>query len=117
MNGEEIRIITLPPMRIASFYAFGKNPETSACAKMIEWAEAHSCWLEPPAVRVFGFNNPDPADGSPNYGYEFWLTIGPEVHQEEDFKIKQFAGGLYAVMNCDVTGDPREIIPTTWAGW
>jgi AraC family transcriptional regulator len=114
MDGEETRIVTLPPMRMASFYAFGKSPETSAYAKMITWAEAHSCWLEPPAVRAFGFNNPDPAEGSPNYGYEFWLTIDPEVQQEEEFKIKDFSGGLYAVLNCYVSGSPWEIIPTTW---
>jgi AraC family transcriptional regulator len=114
MDGEEIRIVTLPPMRMASFYAFGKSPETSAYAKMATWAEAHSCWLEPPAVRAFGFNNPDPAEGSPNYGYEFWLTIDPAVQQEEEFKIKDFSGGLYAVLNCYVSGSPWEIIPTTW---
>jgi AraC family transcriptional regulator len=115
MDMEEIRIVNLPPMRMASFYAFGESPETKAYDKMIKWAEAHSCWLVPPAVRVFGFNNPDPSEGSPNYGYEFWLTIGPEVQQDEDIKIKQFSGGLYAVMNCDVSGDPGEFIPTAWS--
>jgi hypothetical protein len=30
MENQEIRIITLPPMQVASFYAFGSNPELKA---------------------------------------------------------------------------------------
>ena len=114
MATEQVRIVSLPPMLMASFYAFGENPELEAWDKMMKWAKAHSCWLEPPATRIFGFNNPDPAEGSPNYGYEFWLTTDPDILQDKEIKIKQFTGGVYAVLNCDVAGDPGEIIPTTW---
>jgi AraC family transcriptional regulator len=114
MTTEQVRIVSLPPMRVASFYAFGESPETAAWDKMVRWAKSHSLWLEPPDIRVFGFNNPDPAEGSPNYGYEFWLTSNHEILQDEEMKIKQFTGGLYAVMHCDVPGDPGEFIPSTW---
>jgi AraC family transcriptional regulator len=114
MTEEQIRIMTLPPMRVASFYAYGESPETDAWGKMIRWAKKHSCWQEPPATRIFGFDNPEPADGTPNHGYEFWLTIGPDVQEDEQVKIKEFAGGLYAVIHCDVSGNPWDIIPLTW---
>jgi AraC family transcriptional regulator len=64
--------------------------------------------------RIFGFNNPDPSPGSPNYGYEFWIVIGPEVEAEGEVKIKEIPGGLYAVTRCEVRGDAYEIIPGTW---
>ncbi len=65
--------------------------------------------------RFFGFNNPDPSPGSPNYGYEQWLTVGPDIQPEGDVKIKNFGGGLYAVTRCKL---PQ--ITETWrrlAAW
>ena len=50
--------------------------------------------------RYLGFNNPSPTPGSPNYGYEQWITVGPEVEPDNDIKIKQFGGGLYAITRC-----------------
>lgn len=114
MNNQEVRIVTLPPMRVASFYAFSSSPELEALEKAATWAKAHNCWHEAPATRVFGFNNPDPSAGSPNYGYEFWVTISPGVKPENDMKIIDCPGGLYAVLNCNVSGDHYEIIPSTW---
>lgn len=114
MKDQEIRIVTLPPLRVASFYAFSSSPETEAWNKAVIWAKAHDCWREAPSVRIFGFNNPDPSPGSPNYGYEFWLTIGPDVLTDIDTKIKDFSGGRYAILRCDVTANLGEIIPASW---
>ena len=114
MENQDIRIITLPPLRVASFYAFCKNPETEAWDKVYKWANSHGVWQDAPMVRIFGFNNPNPSEGSPNYGYEFWLTIGTEVITDGETKIKDFSGGLYAVLFCDVSGNPWDIIPATW---
>lgn len=114
MDKQEVRIVNLPAMRVASFHAFSASPETDAFSKTFSWAKAHGYWKQPPEVRIFGFNNPDPSEGSPNYGYEFWLTVGPEVQEDAQVKIKEFPGGLYAVMYCDVSGDSYDIIPSTW---
>jgi DNA gyrase inhibitor GyrI len=114
MEEQNVRIIKLPAMRVVSFHAFSKSPETDAWVKLAAWAKAHDCWQEAPARRIFGFNNPDPSPGSPNYGYEFWLTINNDFEENNGIKIIDFPGGLYAVMNCDVSGDPWEIIPATW---
>ena len=114
MENIDIRIITLPPMRVASFYDFSASPETEAWKKAVSWAKSRGYWQEPPATRIFGFNNPDPSAGSPNYGYEFWLTIGPDQPSDNEMKIKEFSGGLYAVSRCEVPTDPWESIPAAW---
>jgi DNA gyrase inhibitor GyrI len=114
MEKQEIRIVTLPAMRIASFYSYSEYPETEGWTKVVRWAKAHDCWHEAPTSRVFGFDNPSPSEGSPNRGYEFWLTISPDVQPDEEIKIKEFSGGLYGVLHCDVKGDPFEIIPSAW---
>ena len=114
MNNQEVRIVSLPPIRVASFHAFSSSPELDAWEKAYAWAKAHDCWQEAPATRIFGFNNPDPSVGSPNYGYEFWVSVGPQVLPDGDLKVIEFSGGMYAVLRCDVYGDPGEIIPRTW---
>ena len=114
MENQNVRIVTLPGMKVASFYAFSSSPELEARQKMEDWAKLHDIPIQSPATRVFGFNNPDPTSGSPNYGYEVWLTLDSDVQPNTDDKIKQFSGGLYAVLRCDVNDDPWEVIPARW---
>ncbi len=115
MDDQEVKIVTLPPMRMASFYAYTATPEQDAWHKMYHWAKARQLWQDPPATRIFGFDNPPPSEGSPNRGYEFWLAIGPDVQPDDEIKVMEFTGGSYAVMHCDVsTADPFEVIPATW---
>ncbi|MEZ4638066.1 MAG: effector binding domain-containing protein [Caldilineaceae bacterium] len=63
---------------------------------------------------MFGFNNPNPSPGSPNYGYEFWIVVGAEEESSADVPVKEFGGGLYAVTRCEVGGAPGDTIPATW---
>jgi DNA gyrase inhibitor GyrI len=114
MSDLEVRIITLPPMRVASFHGFGEGPETIAWQEMEAWGTAKGFMADRGQHRIFGFNNPDPSPGSPNYGYEFWMVVGPEVQGDARAVIKEFAGGLYAVTRCPVKA-PYEDIPGTWA--
>jgi AraC family transcriptional regulator len=114
MENQSVRIVTLPAMKVAAFYAFSSSPELEARQKMEDWAKSHNIAMESPKNRVFGFNNPDPTSGSPNYGYEVWLTFDNDIQPRAGDRIKQFPGGLYAVIRCDVNGDPGEIIPTKW---
>ena len=45
--------------------------------------------------RLFGFNNPDPSAGSPNYGYEVWIVVDrDEMTPEDGVEIKAIPGGL-----------------------
>jgi DNA gyrase inhibitor GyrI len=94
MSELDVRIVTMDPMRVASAYGFGDSPEEQAWDKILAFAQAKG--LDREEARFFGFNNPDPSPGSPNYGYEQWITIGPDVEAEGDIRIVDFAGGLYA---------------------
>jgi AraC family transcriptional regulator len=119
MSELDVRIVKLEPMRVASAHAYSASPEHGAMEKLIAWAKPKGLLENPGKHRVFGFNNPDPSPGSPNYGYEFWIVVGPDVEPEGEIKIKDFSGGLYAVTRCEVK-NPWEDIPTTWrrlAAW
>jgi DNA gyrase inhibitor GyrI len=96
----EVRIVRLKPMRVASVHAYGGSPELAAWDRMVNWAKARGLLDEPGDQRIFGFNNPDPSPGSPHYGYEFWIAVGPKVQSDETATVKEFAGGLYAVTRC-----------------
>ena len=114
MSQEEARIVRLEPMRMAGVYGFGAQPESIASSKLEAWAGPKGYLADPAHHRIFGFNNPSPSAGSPNYGYEFWITVGPEAHEEEGVSVQTFAGGLYAVARVRVEGDAYEVIPQGW---
>lgn len=110
MNDFAVRIVKLEPLRVASFYGFGPHPESQAAQKLVAWAAPRGRLDEHTGRRLFGFNNPNPSPGSPNYGYEFWLTVSPEVQEGEGVPVKEFGGGLYAVTRCQGV----ENIGATW---
>jgi DNA gyrase inhibitor GyrI len=95
MDELEVRIVTLEPTLVASAYGFGPSPELEAWNKIMAYAESEGL-LEKPH-RFFGFNNPSPSPGSPNYGYEQWITVGPAAQPTGDVRIAFFPGGLYGV--------------------
>jgi DNA gyrase inhibitor GyrI len=98
MNELDVRIVKLDPMRVASSYGFGSSPELIAFEKMHAFLKSKGL-MEGYGTkhRHFGFNNPDPMPGSPNYGYEVWVTVDPEIEPEGEVRIIDFPGGLYAV--------------------
>jgi DNA gyrase inhibitor GyrI len=98
MSNIDVRIVRLEPMRVASAYGFGDSPEGIAHEKMQAFLKAKNM-LDGYGTkhRHFGFNNPNPSLGSPNYGYEIWVEVGPDIQPEGDIRILDFPGGLYAV--------------------
>jgi DNA gyrase inhibitor GyrI len=110
----EIKIVTLEPMRIASVYGFGPSPETEAWSRLMAWARPKGLLDGPELPRIFGFNNPNPSPGSPNYGYEFWITVGPEVMPDDGVRIVEFSGGMYAVARLPEFRDLETTIPKAW---
>jgi AraC family transcriptional regulator len=114
MSAENVQIVRLEPARVASVLGFGSSPELEAIGKLVAWAKPKGYLENLAAHRVFGFNNPSPSPGSPNYGYELWMVVTEEVQPEGVVEIKAFPGGLYAVKKCVVAGDAYEIIPATW---
>ena len=115
MKTETIQIITLPPMRVASAWGFGTQPEDQAWKKMDAWARPKGLLKDSAKARMFGFNNPNPSAGSPNYGYEFCLTITEEVIPEAGIRIKELSAGKYAVIPFEFPAvDPGPAIGNAW---
>ena len=71
MSELDVRIIKLEPMRVASLYGFGEQPETEAWEKLVAWGEPKGYLDEHKKhrTRIFGFNNPDPFAWQP----KLWL--------------------------------------------
>ena len=114
MDEFDVRIEELESVRVASVYGFGNEPETIAWNKLIAYAQRKG-WLDDPENhKIFGFNNPDPSAGSPNYGYELWIEVGPSEEPEDDIRIIDFRGGLYAVTRCEVRNQNYDQIGILW---
>lgn len=96
MSELEVRIVELEPLRVACVNAYGESPEQDSWMAMEAWAKPKGL-LQVPGLRTFGYNNPSPSPGTPNYGYDFWITVGSEVEAESEVSIIDFPGGLYAV--------------------
>lgn len=99
MSDFEVQIVEMEPMRVASAHGYGRTPEEQAWSKILAFAGSKG--IDPNAARFFGFNNPDPSPGSPNYGYEWWMTVGPEVEGEGEIAIKEVPARKYAVARCE----------------
>ena len=104
MSDLEVRIVQLEPLRVACASGFGENPEEQALNRLMAWARSKGLLDQIKARRFFGFNNPNPSPGSPNYGYDCWITVPPDVEAEEEVSIIEFSGGLYAVARCEGLG-------------
>lgn len=111
MTEIEVRVVKLPAMRVACVNGYGESPESMAFEAMQKWAKAHDMLGK--SYRLFGYNNPNPAPGSPNYGYDVWITVDESVKADGGARIIDFPGGLYAVTRLHVT-NPGDDIPATW---
>lgn len=111
MTDLDVRIVELPPLHYVAAYGFGREPEPLAWDKLLAWMKQRG--LDFTGRRLFGFNNPSPTPGSPNYGYEEWLTMEAgrdSQHLAEaggDIREGHFAGGLYAVARCAGVPNPE----------
>jgi len=102
----------LMPMRVVSFQAISNSPENDAWKQLREWAEPRGLFADPIAHSIYGFNNPNPQKGKKEYGYEFWIQVDPNFH-EEDVKILDIPEDYYIVTRC-VVNDPEKDIPEAW---
>ncbi|MEN6410490.1 MAG: GyrI-like domain-containing protein [Anaerolineaceae bacterium] len=97
MSEIEVRMVRIDPMRVARANGFGREPEGIAWEKLTHWAAKKGLLEDVHAHRWFGFNHPEPMPGSPNYGYEQWMTVGADVTAGDKVDLLDFSGGLYAV--------------------
>ncbi len=110
----EVNIVKLAPMRVASVRVLSETPEHDAWEKLRAWAEPKGLLDDSDQHPIFGFNNPNPSKDRKEYGYEFWIGVGPGIQAEGDIAIKDFAGGLYAVTTCKLIGDLEGTIQEKW---
>lgn len=108
MSEPVVKIVKLEAQRVICFNGFGESPEGQALQKLLDWAGENG-----KTGRVFGYNNPNPAAGSPNYGYDVWMTVADDVQAQGEARLIDFPGGLYAVTRC-VVSRPWEDIPAAW---
>ncbi|HSJ56188.1 MAG TPA: GyrI-like domain-containing protein [Anaerolineae bacterium] len=99
MSELNVRIVDLEPMRVAVSHGFGASPEMEAGDKMLAFLEAKGLTFDD--VRWYGFNNPNPSPGSPNYGYDVWATVGPDVEAEGEITMREVPARRYAVARCE----------------
>lgn len=97
MSEIEVKIVNLEAKRMLSAYGFGAEPEGMAWEKLMAFGLEKGLIVEGKAPATYGFNNPNPSEGSPNYGYEIWLPVDVGIEPEGDLRINDFKGGLYAV--------------------
>jgi DNA-binding transcriptional MerR regulator len=97
----DIRIIELKPMKVAYYRAESASPEMDAWKVMKKWVDDNRL-EELATTRFFGFNNPNPSQNNPEYGYEVWVTVPDNIKESEQIKTKNFKGGLYCVTCCQL---------------
>ncbi len=107
-----VRIQELPKMWVASFLAFGETPENEAWRHLREWALPQGLLNDVVRHPIFGFNNPNPAPGVKEYGYELWIRVEEPGKADDNMVYKEFGGGLFAVTSCKLNGDPG--VGGTW---
>lgn len=93
----DVRIINLPKMVFACYRAESASPEED-CWKIMNGFIQENNLLEQYGFRHFGFNNPDPTEGSPIYGYEMWVTIPKELSVPMPLYKKEFSGGSFGAI-------------------
>jgi DNA gyrase inhibitor GyrI len=108
MSDLQVKVANLEAMRVVCFNGFGESPEGLALEKLLAWARSHD-----QHGRVFGYNNPDPAAGSPNYGYDVWMQVDKAMQPVEGARLIDFPGGLYGVARVHVS-QPEQQIPEAW---
>lgn len=97
MDNFEVRIEKLEPMRMAVAHGFGESPESEAWGNILAFLKAQGKLADLGSLRFFGYNNPNPSPGSPNYGYDQWVTVEHDTEPTDDVKMLDFPGGSYAV--------------------
>lgn len=109
----DVRIATVPAMRVACFRVASPTPEDDAAAHARQWLAAHGLT----ATRFFGFDVAVPPEQARHdvRGYEVWAVLPPDAPAGTGAPIRDVPGGLYAVLTVfDAFDDPFKWIPEGW---
>ncbi len=99
MNEFEVRLEQLEPMRLAYISINSQTPEEDSLKAILAWAKESGVLKGSQPYRLFGYDNCLP---DPDHVYTACITVGPEVEAEGEISIRDYPGGLCAVVS--VTG-------------
>lgn len=97
---DEIKIVDMEEMIVASFHAFGTSPEIDAIGQMQAWARPRGLINDDGKYPVFGFDTIHPKPGTSEHGYEVWVKLDKEI-QNDDVTIKRIPAMKYAMLYSD----------------
>lgn len=94
----DVRIIYLPPMTIATYSATGENCEGKAADMINRFVMENNLLKIKPDIRHFGFDCSagKTGVGESSYKYQMWVSIPEEMVVSEPLVKRTFNGGLYA---------------------
>jgi DNA-binding transcriptional MerR regulator len=92
---ENVRIVRLPVMTVASYRAESDSPEMD-CFNITNKFILENNLHKRAGFRHFGFNNPIPTEGNPVYGYENWVVIPDDFTVPPLLVKKKIESALYA---------------------
>jgi len=99
---ENVRVVYIPPMTVASVYCTGENSEEKAWQAMTDFIKQNNLIEIKPDLRVFKIAHQN-ATGS-NFGDEVWVSIPDTQIIPTGFVKKSFLGGQYAAHVLDNNG-------------
>lgn len=98
-----IRLQTLPPLKVAYAHFIGSNPEYTVWKQLLSWVKENS--LLTPDTQFYGFNTPNTHDPKEERGYEAWMLIDGDIPVSGTIQTKEYEkGGLYAVHHITLSG-------------
>ena len=99
---DEVRIVTLEAMRVASTRTISVQPESDGWNKLKPWATKKGIFDDEENHPIFGFDNPGPheKDEANRYGYEHWIKVDNSTVVDGEFTIREIPAQKYAVLRC-----------------
>ena len=99
LTDQDVRIVYLPPMTVASIFHMGINGDMSylgsgeqqTCIDLHEFIRKNDLVKIKPDLRHIGFNR-DRSEDEKNHGYERWVSIPEDMEVEPPFEKKRFPG-------------------------
>ena len=95
---KDVRIVYLPPMTVAAYYASGEDCEGKALDKMNHFVKETGLLKIKPDARSFGFDCSMEMTGvgEPSRTYEMWVSVPDDLEIAPPMIRRTFNGGLYA---------------------
>jgi len=91
---ENIRVVYVPPMTVASIFCTGENSEERAWKTITDFAKQSDLIKIKPDLRVFKIAHLNATGNS--FGDEAWVSIPESLTVPSTFAKKKFLGGQYA---------------------